>query len=182
MINSMDEGDVYDLRLHCGELSTDSIKITKRRTTFMKKSVVAILMVLALVVCVFPVSAFAANNSTVNPYAVGKRNSTGENWVVTIDGTDYWVSIYNVIGKGNSKYIREVDVAQQALNRIDARFYHAHCNAGLPDGKFGDNTFNAVIGFQDFYNTYKAPSASYKIDVDGAIGPNTWSRITLCSN
>jgi hypothetical protein len=42
------------------------------------------------------------------------------------------------------------------------------CNAGTPDGNFGQNTYNAVVCFQ------KAMSLS----PDGIVGPQTWNALS----
>lgn len=145
----------------------------------MKKSIISILLVVALVVCALPASAFA--DWEPGYPSISKRNDDG-NWVIRINGTPYNIDYGTVIRKGNTSYVREVDVCQMALNRINARFSSANCNVGGSDGIFGNGTFTGVKNFQTYWNNYKASQYHYHIDVDGIVGNCSWACISGCSN
>ena len=81
----------------------------------MKKRLLAILMVLTLVVCVFQVNAFALTDGYPD---ASKRNDDG-NWVIKVNGVTYNVTYGTVIRQGNTTYNRDVYVAQIALNKIN---------------------------------------------------------------
>ena len=96
----------------------------------MKKRLLAILMVLTLVVCVFQVNAFALTDGYPD---ASKRNDDG-NWVIKVNGVTYNVTYGTVIRQGNTSYNRDVYVAQIALNKINYLYSGAGCSVGSADG------------------------------------------------
>lgn len=143
----------------------------------MKKRLLAILMVLTLVVCVFQVNAFALTDGYTD---ASKRNDDG-NWVIKVNGVTYNVTYGTVIRQGNTTYNRDVYVAQIALNKINYLYSGAGCSVGSADGIFGSGTYTGVVAFQKYWNHKWGYSSYYAIDTDGIIGNCTWACISATS-
>lgn len=148
----------------------------------MKKRLIAMLIVLAMAICVFPVCAFAApvgnSGGGISPLGWGDEKY----WHIYIDGAEKRVPIDNVIGPGSVDAIGEegpVTIAQKALNCINENNSLADCNAGIADGIYGNGTTNAVKHFQTYVNRYQ-PAMDILV-VDGWIGSATWKCITAIS-
>lgn len=141
----------------------------------MKKKLVALLLVLALAVCIFPASAFAL---TSDGYPNNSRRNSSGNWHIIVNSYSLYVNYGTVIRKGNTSYDQNVYAAQAALNWIDMN-PRAGCGIGAQDGLFGTDTYNGVVAFQKFWNNNNAYSEGYYIDVDGIVGNCTWSCLTV---
>ncbi len=125
----------------------------------MKKRLISALLVLVLVICVFPVSAFAVGTPVAPPSNLGNDqtffyNAYGQYYIV--DKTTQ-VSYGAVWGY--------VTCIQDLMNR----FYECTGNkayyVGNVDSDFGDKTRSAVLTFQ----------ANQGITADGIVGYGTWT-------
>lgn len=144
----------------------------------MKKKLVALLLVLALAVCIFPASAFAL---TSDGYPSGSHRNSSGNWIVYVWGTQYYVDYGTVVKQGNTSYSRNVFVAQIGVGKVNIDHPEANCSVGDADGIFGSNTYKGVKNFQSFWNNNWGYSSYYAIDVDGIVGNCTWACISATS-
>lgn len=137
----------------------------------MKKRLIAILIVLTMAVCVFPVCASADNNSVTENKPVIENG----NYVIPINGARYEVPVGTVLARGSSG--ESVRIAQMKLNELDVGL-HAGCNAGTADGDFGKKTEDAVWAFQSWFCDHVSIWNADKIGIDGIIGKETWAVFT----
>lgn len=129
----------------------------------MKKKVISLLLVFALIISVVPTHAFAANGNTASTYA----SSTAVYVFRNRSGGEYDIRANEYIGMGYSNPTGHVIIIQVLLNRIVWETDDTGFSAGTVDGLFGTNTRNAVIYFQN----WKGLSA------DGIVGPDTWAAL-----
>lgn len=144
----------------------------------MKKKLVALLLVLTMVLCVFPASAFAAPAST-NATIVDKAWSDGKYHMI-IYHVEYTVPKGIVLqNDGGSVYRSHTKTAQLKLTEISDDFKQNDIDPQGRDGYFGKNTESAVWAFQNYWNDSMAYwYAAGTVDVDGIIGGQTWSAFS----
>lgn len=133
----------------------------------MKKRLVAMLLVLVMAVCAFPVCAFA-DNPQMQP-ASTTTVSKPARYLCFKDysGADYIIYSGNVISTTqNSSWTGYVLVIQDVLDGLYRALGNNNLNPRGADGTFGPNTRAAVVCFQV---AYIGPN-----DADGAVGPTTW--------
>lgn len=132
----------------------------------MKKKVVAILLVLVMAVCAFPVSAFADHDqyqASVTTAAVSKPAQTLR--FKDCNGNTYKVDSSTVISQGSS-HVGYILVIQEVLQRLYWHTGNTNYNPNGVDGIFGNGTRLAVVCFQVAYISAN--------DADGVVGPTTW--------
>lgn len=130
----------------------------------MKKRLVAMLLVLVMAVCAFPVCAFAETSKIPAPKSSGTpytfRDANGNNYTI--------YTITDCVTTGSKG--KAVRLVQSLMNQF---YYHtANTNyyVGSIDGDFGPNTFHAVTTFQA--NMGLSP-------IDGIVGGGTWATLHL---
>ena len=123
----------------------------------MKKRIVALLLVLTMVVCAFPISAFAAvTENSVGMYGTRDKptsgNNTSSNWYYSYyTNTAYWVG-WHFKTAGKPVYM------VQAYLFADGEF-----NSLLDiDGYFGNNTETQIRAYQYKYTVSKVTTAVCK--------------------
>lgn len=129
----------------------------------MKKKIVSVIAVIAIIISCFSVGALAQS-----PYEIADRSITRGNLAFkNAYGRDYTVNSDIAVTTGSS-YMGYVVVIQDCLNLLAEAQNNPYYNVGDVDGKFGTNTFNAVCTFQA--NEDLSP-------VDGIVGPETWTKL-----
>ena len=141
----------------------------------MKKKLIAILLVVTLIVCVIPTYAFA-ESPTVNSFST---NSLSEEIIIYIGEIPYRVDKNVIVGYNNVVYGEEVWILQSALVAVDHQNSDVSCHPGAVDYAFGPNTYNATKAFQAYSNVLFPLDT---IAVDGACGPNTWTKLAIICN
>lgn len=125
----------------------------------MKKKMLALFLVLAMALCLFPASAFAAGTPVDPPPNLG----TNQTFFYNKYGNYYIVNKNTLVSYG-SKW-GYVTCVQDLMNR----FYECTGNeayyVGEVDSDFGTKTRSAVMTFQ----------ANQGISCDGIVGPGTWT-------
>lgn len=130
---------------------------------------IAILLVLALAICVFPAAAFAEpitseqpDQSFVDEY--GWFEPDGYSFLIM--GTKYYIPHGTVCSKTcNNTVYKYVYPVQFILFDFSEYYENMGYYPGVVDGIFGDNTKEAV----KYYQGRKG------LQVDGDVGDNTWS-------
>lgn len=133
----------------------------------MKRKFLALFLALAMAVCIFPASAFAASDSTDASAAkvnYGWFESTG--YFFNILGTIYRIPYGTVCSKtSNSRVANYVYPVQYILTDFADYNDNKAYDPGPIDKIFGDQTKNAVM----YYQGRKA------LQVDGDVGDETWT-------
>ena len=124
----------------------------------MEKRLISAFVVLAIVVCMFPISAFA-----INPNVAPSGLGSNETWFRTADD-HYYIVNKNIIVQQGDKW-GYVACVQSLMNKFYGCTGNAAYYVGNIDSDFGPNTFNAVTTFQ----------ANMGLSVDGKVGPQTWA-------
>lgn len=133
------------------------------------KKIIALLLILVMAICVFPVSAFAEAES---PFGL---NTNVEDlprmlWFKYSDGTVYTVDSNILVSQG-SGYTGYVIVIQEVLDRLCRYTGYNNINPNGIDGVFGNGTRLAVVSFQVAYIGAQAG--------DGVVGPTTWKKLFI---
>ena len=146
----------------------------------MKKKLISIFLALALAVCAFPVSAFAAvNPGTIASPMVG--TVVDNHYVLSINTQEYRVPLNTVLSYTNpgpntkNDYVK---IGQMALNCAYGRNPNAQCYVGNPDGYFGLQTHTGTVAFQEFWHTVMYSSTNLDLEADGIIGNKTWRALS----
>lgn len=133
----------------------------------MKKRIIAVILVLAMAICAFPVSAFADNASgqTASPMTAASIMNFYDH-----NGNRYPVETSTIVSTTtNSSYTGYVIVIQEVLYRYYLYTGTNNYNPKGVDGIFGNNTRLALVSFQ--VDTMGANQA------DGVVGPKTWAKL-----
>ncbi|MEA5152273.1 MAG: peptidoglycan-binding domain-containing protein [Oscillospiraceae bacterium] len=124
----------------------------------MKKRLIALLLVLVLAACVFPVSAFAAT-----PVAAPSGLQYNETFFYNM------YSLYYIVNKNTNVSQGAVWGHVACIQSLMNRFYECTGNTayyvGTVDSDFGPATNSAVTTFQ----------ANMGLTADGIVGWNTWT-------
>lgn len=122
----------------------------------MKRKLVALFLVLAMAVCIFPASAFAAAEYN----SVSFTGSSGTYYYVSYTNTNTWVGWrFSTAGKPVSMVQAYLYMDGQLNSRNDI------------DSYFGDITETAIRGYQ--YN--------HGMTEDGVVGTDTWRNMAYYS-
>lgn len=140
----------------------------------MKKKLVALLLVLTMVVCILPASAFAEDEN-VEPIIPQYLDPDGYYHIYIIYDL-YKVPQGTVLSYG-SKY-GHVYTAQMKLNEVSVKEINLNCDVGTVDGDFGSKTRTGTYAFQRWFNTVRSTYGVATIDVDGVIGNQTWNAFS----
>lgn len=131
----------------------------------MKKRIVALLLVLTMVVCAFPISAFAAvTENSVGMYGTRDKPASGyntsSNWYYSYyTNTAYWVG-WRFKTAGKPVYM------VQAYLFADGEFN----SLSDIDGYFGNNTETQIRAYQYKYR-------NDGLSDDGVVGGDTWKHM-----
>ena len=131
----------------------------------MKKRIVALLLVLTMVVCAFPISAFApVTENSVGMYGTRDKptsgNNTSSNWYYSYyTNTAYWVG-WHFKTAGKPVYM------VQAYLVADGEFN----SLSDIDGYFGNNTETQIRAYQYKYR-------NDGLSDDGVVGGDTWKHM-----
>lgn len=133
----------------------------------MKKRIVAILLVLAMAVCAFPVCAFADNPQVQSATTAAVSKPAQDLWFKDHNGADYYVYSGTIISTTqNTSYKGYILVIQDVLYELSKELPNVNFNPQGVDGIFGQNTRSAVVCFQVAYIGAN--------EADGVVGPTTW--------
>lgn len=146
----------------------------------MKKAFISVLFILALVISVMPVNAFAVDENDVT--SVSPRNGVfNDRYEIGIGGVVYVVykDAYYVLMRGTTHAY--VEIAQRALLNAKSR-QNLNFEGWWPvTTYFGEKTYTATIAFQQWWNDNLDTFYGSAIDVDGIIGDDTWRRfVSVC--
>lgn len=125
----------------------------------MKKRAISLLLVLTLVVCALPISAFAVGT----PVATPSDLASNETFFFNKYGNYYYVNKNTLVSYG-AKW-GYVTCIQDLLNRFYECTNNSAYYVGTVDSDFGPKTQSAVLTFQ----------ANQGITSDGIVGPGTWT-------
>lgn len=133
----------------------------------MKRKIIAILLVLTMAVCAFPMSAFAASESAVTYSAKVNYGWFGANeYFFNILGTIYRIPHGTVCSQTyNNTVYNYVYPVQYILSDFADYYSNNGYNPYGIDGIFGGNTRNAVM----YYQGRKG------LQTDGDVGDQTWT-------
>lgn len=135
----------------------------------MKKRLIAIIITISVILCVFPTCAFADARQTfginTNIDDLGRML-----WFKYSDGTVYYVDSEVLVSYGSS-YTGYVIVIQEVLDGLYQYTGNNNINPHGIDGGFGENTRLAVVSFQVAYIGQQAG--------DGVVGPLTWKKLYI---
>ena len=133
----------------------------------MKKRIVALLLVLVMAVCAFPVCAFADNPQAQPATTAAVSKPAQDLWFKDHNGNDYYVYSGRIISTTqNTSWTGYILVIQNVLYELYKEFSNDNFYPGRVDGIFGQNTKSAVVCFQVAYISAN--------DADGVVGPTTW--------
>lgn len=139
----------------------------------MKRKIIAILLVLTMAVCAFPMSAFAADN---DESAAPRYIASSNDYCIYIALEPYTVPYGTVLSYGSKG--GHVYTAQMKLNEVSMKEKNASISVGTVDGDFGNNTRNGTYAFQRWFNTVNSVYGMSEIGVDGVIGNQTWTAFS----
>lgn len=143
-------------------------KKQKERKSIMKKRLVALLLILALVICVFSVSAFAYEGASSGASPRGGWTDA-DGYVFCILGTEYRIPYGTVCSQTyNNTVWKYVYPVQYILTDFAEYHNNPSYDPQGRDGIFGANTASAVRYFQ----------GRRGIQVDGCVGDQTWTAFT----
>lgn len=131
----------------------------------MKKRIVAILLVLAMAVCAFPVCAFADNPQVQSATTATLSIPAQTLRFKDCNGDIYRVESGTLVSQGSS-HVGYILVIQEVLHRLYLHTGNNNFNPNGVDGIFGNGTRSAVVCFQVAYISAN--------DADGVVGPTTW--------
>ena len=145
----------------------------------MKKRLIALLLVLVLAACVFPVSAFADGGGGISLYSIDDRSNNGY-YNIYILNQDYLVPSNTVLSNdGGTTWRRATEIAQLKLTEFSVDFNVSLVHPGSVDGYFGNGTASAVSSFQSWWNnSLRFSYGEGTIGVDSIIGGETWSAFS----
>lgn len=154
------------------------------------KRIVSSFLAVAMMITLLCTTAFAQNkgdNGEDFTHSIMSAASISGAISVTIDGVAYSIpgGATSTVGYGYKNEYKYVLYCQKACNKVSKIYENDYITCpsycGVPDGIFGPNTYDGILGFQMYVNLRAIVCSWPELAEDGVCGDNTWKMLAELS-